>query len=355
MKVLSNILGITIIRATLSTLLLTAAALSSLTPSDIVTAASSPSGTAIPKLTALGLQNGSSSVLEKVAVSAVPDQLETFVEQTVSDLAGHLPFKSWQDASLDYTPLGPGTHSWLVTVADGARPLGYLIISADDLGGYMLSEYGIGSELPYSLAPLENSLAAAGVLKQKQHGGKTVFSPLPQGSRVEALYSPVSPYWRVTLKGKAPLYIHAVTYDIIPSPGSSKTPFPTGTTTVKRLTLNSSGAWTAAPVINTDGEQDPYLNLSWLTKPILSIKNESDLTRLLPAGSRKSLVFTTKKLNAAFGAPFTLTGWQLWSPEDKMKAEIIYVSIPQRNTDLIRFVPAGDLIGPGKFREEPSS
>lgn len=354
MKVLSNTLGMTI-RATLSAFLLTAAAFSLLAPSDIVTAASDPSGTAIPKLKAWGLQNSSSSEPGTSGVSKVPDPLETFVEQTVSDLAGHLPFKSWQDASLDYTPLGPGTHSWLVTVADGAKPLGYLIISADDLGGYMLSEYGIGSELPYSLAPLENTLAASGVLKQQQHSGKPEFSPLPKGSRVEALYSPVSPYWKVTLNGKAPVYIHAVTYDIIPSPGSSTAPSSTGTTSIKRQTLNSFGAWTAATVINTEGEQDPYRNLTWLTKPALSIKNESDLTRLLPADSRKSLVFTTTKQNAAFGAPFTLTGWQLWSPNNKLEPEIVYVRVPQRNTDLIRFVPASHLIGPGKFREEPNA
>ncbi|MGM1046963.1 MAG: hypothetical protein ACQEXX_12560 [Bacillota bacterium] len=285
----------------------------------------------------------------------VPSRLETFAEQTIGDLSEHLPFKSWQDASLDYTPLGPGTHSWLVTIEDGAKPLGYLIITSDDLGGYILSEYGIGSDLPYSLAPLENTLAAAGILKGKPQNGKVLLSSLPQGSRVEALYSSISPYWKVTLKGKTSVYVHAVTYDIVPSPPNAKTPFMSGKKNVKAMALNSSGAWTVASVITTQGEQDPYQNLMWLSKPTLPIKNGNDLIHLLPAGSQKSLVFTADKQNAAFGAPFNLTGWQRWSYNDKLESEAIYVTVPQRNTDLIRFVPADNLIGPGKFREESNS
>lgn len=337
----SSNIRIKIFCATLSIILLSTTALFAPPTSNTAVAAS---------------QSGSTDKSVKQTTSAasnmVPSQLETFTEQTIRDLAVHLPFKNWQGASLDYTPLGPGTHSWLVTVEDGTKPLGYLIITSDDLGGYVLSEYGIGSDLPYSLAPLEDALVAAGILKGKPQKDKAIFSSLPKGSRMEALYSSISPYWKITLKGKAPVYVHAVTYEIVPSPSNAKTPFTPNKKNIKTLTLNSSGSWTAASVITTDGEEDPYQNLMWLSKPTLSIKTRDDLITLLPEGSQKSLVFTADKQNAAFGAPFNLNGWQRWSHKDKLESEVIYVTIPQRNTDLIRFVPADNLIGPGKFREE---
>lgn len=322
---------IKVIRITLSAVLLTAAVVTSSPPSD----AAASSATSVKQMTN----------------TTAPDQLETFAEQTIGDLAEHLPFKNWQDANLDYTPLGPGTHSWLVTIEDDTKPLGYLIITSDDLGGYVLSEYGIGSELPYSLAPLEDMLVAIGLIKSN---GSTVPASLPKGSKVEALYSSIAPYFKVTLKGKAPIYIHAVTFDIVTAPNADTTPFlPTKSNDVN-LTRSSSDAWTPSSVISTDGEADPYRNLKWLTKPALSVKNGTDITRLLSNGNRKSLVFTAKGHNAAFGAPFNLTGWQSWSTSDMRKPQVIYVTVPQRNIDLIRFVPVLHLIGSGEFQEESS-
>ena len=61
-----------------------------------------------------------------------------------------------------------------------------MIISAGEDGGYILSEYGIGSTLPYSQAPLKERLTAEGLVKA---GGS-----LPQGT-VRKLYG-VSPSGR---------------------------------------------------------------------------------------------------------------------------------------------------------------
>lgn len=340
---------------TLSSILLTVAVFSSSSPSnaDAPDTCSVGCTSAAPSLDGDSHNNSSISALQ-LASSAVPDRLETFTEQTITDLAEHLPFKNWQDASLDYTPLGPGTHSWLITIDDGVKPLGYLIITSDDLGGYILSEYGIGSELPYSLAPLKNTLASAGILNTGQQKDSTTLDSLPQGSKLEAQYNSITPYWKVTLKGKAPVYVHAVTNDIVPS-AANKAPFPSRKTNIKSSVLSSLESLTSSSVINTQGEQDPYSNLKWLTNPVLSVKNGNDFIRLLRSDSRKSLIFTTKDQNAAFGAPFNLTGWQTWSPKDKLGAKIIYVMIPQRNTDLIRFIPAQNLIGLGKFREEANT
>lgn len=334
MKELPYPIFIHVIRITMSVILFTAAFVPA---SSISHAAASPT----------------TSVKQWTYTNA-PNKLEAFAEQTIEDLTEHLPFKSWQDANLDYTPLGPGTHSWLVTIEDNTKPLGYLIITSDDMGGYVLSEYGIGSELPYSLAPLEDTLVKVGLLKVNPKMSSSAPPSLPKGSIVEALYSPISPYFKVTLKGKAPIYVHAVTFDIMDDPNIDKLPKSLTLKNGTDLLKSSSEAWLPSSVIRTDGEPDPYQNLHWLTSPALSIKNGDDIIDLLSPGNRKSLVFTVKDHNAAFGAPFNLTGWQSWSTSGKLRPQAIYVTVPQRNTDLIRFVPVVNLIGTGKFQEESS-
>ncbi|WP_054958003.1 hypothetical protein [Paenibacillus dakarensis] len=327
-----------IIKVVCVALLLTTAMASSTTPSIAAGTSSSSAGMAV------------STFMNTNA--AVPEELETFAKQTIGNLSGHMPFKSWQDAALKFTPLGPGTHSWLVMLENNTKPLGYLIITSDDAGGYMLSEYGIGSELPYSIAPLEHSLAAASLVQAGSPGISAAHPFLPQGSKIEPLYSPMSPYFKITVKGKAPMYIHAVTYDMLPAPTSVDTANSMGQTAEKYTVISSSDALTPSPVTSTQGKQDPYLNLTWLTRPALTIKSGKEILRHLQANSRKSFVFTSEKHNAAFGAPFSLTGWQRWSEEEHAKSDIIYVSIPQRNQDLTRFVPAQILIESGTFHEE---
>lgn len=283
----------------------------------------------------------------------VPQQLETFTKQTIEDLAQHIPFNSWQDADVVYTPLGPGTHSWLVTLKDDKKPLGYIIITSDDHGGYILSEYGIGSELPYSLAPLKNTLASTVILQENMQKKQDKSPTLPKGSNIKALYSSVAPYWKITLKDKKPIYVHAVTYEIIPDPPSTKAPLAPMKDNALSLNLTSGkNTWSSGTVITTKADQDPYQNLMWLSKKALPIRTEKDLVSHLPAESQTSLVYTADKQNAAYGAPFHVTGWQRWTHRDKPNAEVIYVTVPQRNTDLIRFLPANHLIGPGKFREK---
>lgn len=74
-----------------------------------------------------------------------PGTVQEFAKSTLNKLAAEAPFTAWKDAGIEYYPLGPGTHSWLVNVMKGEQRIGYMIISATDQGGYMLSEYGAGT------------------------------------------------------------------------------------------------------------------------------------------------------------------------------------------------------------------
>ncbi|GIO95958.1 hypothetical protein J14TS5_10440 [Paenibacillus lautus] len=292
---------------------------------------------------------GVSGVNQNNHVAQVPGSLMDFAEETVAQLSAHAPFTTWDEAKLEFTPLGPGTHGWLVTISAEGLPQGYMIISAGEDGGYILSEYGIGSTLPYSQAPLKERLAAEGLVKAE--------GSLPQGSIVRKLYD-VSPVWQVQLPGKKPIYFSALNSEALPDE-----PQPTHSTTKpvsvslpdasKGLVASStSNHWYAGtPFIATGDSIDPYDNLLWLTSSDLTTRSSADLRNLLQEHS--TLIFKSKKGNAAYGAPFNLTGWHRWSSGNQENPAALYVSVPLRNTDTLRFLPASRLIGQGQFYAQP--
>lgn len=298
----------------------------------------------------------------------VPRQLEAFARDTVAALAQHAPFHSWSSAGLSYMPLGPGTHSWLVTLEDEGKPLGYLIITGDTAGGFTLSEYGLGTDLPYSMAPLINSLAASRIIIPSESAAADQRQPasLPPGSRAVALYVPAAPYWKVTVQDSSkPVYIHAVTYEILPSAPTARKETDIYNPNSNAVTAVSVAGKSGSPNVNrkaanwkadapalSDQDAQPYHNLAWLTSPKLQVRKGSDLTRLLPAGSGKSLTFTAaSKRNAQYAAPFSLTGWQRWTVPS---SESIYVAVPHPDLDMMRFIPADYLIPSGNFHPNPN-
>jgi len=293
---------------------------------------------------ALSLADDSS--IRKSAVSAaVPESLLHFTEDTVEQLSAHVPFTAWSEAELEYTPLGPGTHGWLVTVTDEGLPQGYLIISASEDGGYVLSEYGIGGTLPFSLAPLEQRLAAEGLIDPE--------GSLPRGSLIRKRYTG-APVWEVTLPGQDTLYISGFNSELLPNGLPASGTLDRSGIGKGVVAAGSAHGWSVDAPSITDNRPDPYDNLQWLTSSSLTARSSSELRRLLQ--KHPSLVFKSKgDGNAAFGAPFSLTGWQRWSSGSGSAADAaaIYVAIPLRNTDTTRFLPAPRLVGEGQFYAYP--
>ncbi|RAR44655.1 hypothetical protein DP091_06975 [Paenibacillus sp. MDMC362] len=293
--------------------------------------------------------SGVSGVSQNKAAARVPGSLMDFAEETVAQLSAHAPFTTWDEATLEFTPLGPGTHGWLVTISDEGLPQGYMIISAGVDGGYILIEYGIGSTLPYSQGPLKERLAAEGLVKA---GGS-----LPQGSIVRKLYD-VSPVWQIQLPGKKPVYFNALSSEALPDEPQqthSTTKLVSASLPVAAkglVTSSRSNHWFAGtPSIATGDSMDPYDNLLWLTTDNLTARSSADLRNLLKEHS--TLIFKSAIGNAAYGAPFNLTGWHRWSSENQENPAALYVSVPLRNTDTLRFLPASRLIGQGHFYAQP--
>jgi hypothetical protein len=241
-------------------------------------------------------------VLEmKVAPS--PVTLQDFVRLTVGKLAAETPFQDWKDAETEYYPLGPGTHSWLVNVMSGGQRVGYMIISAADTGGYMLSEYGAGTYgLPYSLNDLRQFLVQEGLIASS-YSGKLELT---------ALYAPLLPVWKISINGKT-VYINASVPQILPWSLSKAEAVLEGRLADRNLVTSRDSDFSPRSAYRSGGSDDPYKDLQWLTSPKLpAVSADSFAAQLAPG---RSIAFQAAGRNDALGAPFMITGYQSWQPD----------------------------------------
>ncbi|MFP4977003.1 hypothetical protein ACE6ED_16480 [Paenibacillus sp. CN-4] len=266
-----------------------------------------------------------------------------FVKEAVAKLAAAPPFTGWSGAELKIHPLGPGTHGWLVNVMRGEERIGYLIIAAKTDGGYMLSEYGAGTEgLPYSLTELRRVLAQDALIP---------ISSIPR-VKLEAVYLPLRPLWKLSDDTGSVYYLHAWKPELLPRSAAEQA-------------LNQHSApigginrdWTPASAEVTAGaeEDDPAADLSWLAEPPVTIgaAASGSLSGVL---DRSRIVFRSRTGGGLLAAPFILSGVQRWTalpdqPDEERQTE--YAALP--NGAGVRFVPLGALLQEkGSFHPLPS-
>jgi hypothetical protein len=122
------------------------------------------------KASGLSVSRVSQSVPSKETAANKPaeeDQqgdLEKKIQGWITALTAEKDFASWKNARWDITPLGPGTHSWLVSVTGGKEDAGYLIVAQKEDGSYTLVEYGSGTYPLFSLQTLRQSLLRRGLM-----------------------------------------------------------------------------------------------------------------------------------------------------------------------------------------------
>lgn len=287
--------------------------------------AASPARTAL-----LRIESGSD-------MQAVPAPLESFAGSVVRELSAQSEFQQWEGAAIDYYPLGPGTHSWLAIVSKDSKQLGYLIFTAREEGGYMLSEYGSGPAIPYSSDALHDRLAEDGLIPD--HPG------LPANIQIQAQYSAMLPVWKVTLPGKPAMYINALTLELLPANAVSAS---TASVSKTAVVTNQNGLRLEAssPAAKIDGN-DPYDDLLWMTSPRLNIRRGDDLLKAVASGG--SLIFTAPGRNASYGAPFAVSGIQTWSPAASAPV-VSYAATGRAGT---RYLPVSMLMAAGEFHARP--
>lgn len=231
-----------------------------------------------------------------------PSTVQEFAKTTLNKLAAEAPFTAWKDAGIEYYPLGPGTHGWLVNVMKGEERIGYMIISATDTGGYMLSEYGAGTYgLPYSLNDLRQFLVQKGLITSS-FSGKI---------KLTALYAPLLPVWKITIDEKT-FYINASVPQILPWTLSKAEEVlkeqPPATDVITNLNPDVS----PLSAFNSGGSDDPYEDILWLTAPELTTVSGDNIALLIKP--KESIAYQAAGRNDLVGAPFMITGYQSWQP-----------------------------------------
>lgn len=265
-------------------------------------------------------------------MAAVPSSLQSFTKDVVNELSGQDSFNKWKNASISYDPLGPGTHSWLATVSQNGKPIGYLILTSTDDGNYMLSEYGRDESMPYNSQALYNRLKQLGILN--------AGSKLPAGTSIDAQYSTLLPVWKVSVPGKKAVYIHGITAEELPVEAAPAADMESG-----GLTPHPGIHLTSTILPEQQRDSDPYDNLLWLKSPKLSLKGTTDLMQAVKS-EQSSLVFTSPGHNANYGAPFAITGLHSWSIAEN-KGIVLYAASGSAGT---RYLPASALLTHGEFR-----
>jgi hypothetical protein len=272
-----------------------------------------------------------------------PAALKSISETVVKQISEQSLFTSWITSQLQYFPLGPGTHSWLVTVSKDQEELGYLIFTANDSDPqiYILSEYGSSPSVPYHLTSLHQTLS-----KLNNNPLSTAFVR-PIG--IERLYAPLLPLWKVSFADQETLYLNAQTMDILPWDESH----------LQKLNLQPSNlsaayfsvkelSYTSIKAVSRQGKRDPLANLNWITTPRLSLLTEDAIIKYLNKGN--NLIFTYPQHNDDLGGPFAISGFHKWSSPKGILQQTIYVGTGLSGQ---RFIPLSYLHSKGEFRAFP--
>jgi len=284
--------------------------------------------------------------------AAAPDGLKHFAEDTIHRLAATKPFAHWKNAEVVIEPLGPGTHSWLVTVcSDGqgesaeelSTSAGYLIISVTDRGEYKLIEYGMGEDSLFSPSALKSGLDHVGI-KLDTNPDLTVV-PLYAG--------PTIAEWGIGSRNKEKLthFLNALNGEDLPETPQSFAKqaakyTPPGSAAGSH---HNTGLTPSTHTVQTAVQFDPYDNLMWMTGKALDIKLQS-FERIITANKR--LIYVSSGGDRTYFVPLPVFGYQLWEQSQAdttttNSAASIYVQ--SGNESSPRWISLEAMLNAGKF------
>lgn len=246
-------------------------------------------------------------------------------------------FRKWQGAWMSTTPLGPGTHSWLVLLKQSQTIVGYMIIHAkEDSAGYVLGEYGIGEYPPFSAQSLKSSLEKLGLA-----GAGTSM----QARRVYV--NPLQAAWQVTgvgpaVPGAETRYTDAYSGEELPVDYAGWTSLSDDAENVNKHGLQLAHAsiltYSAIPAF------DPYGRLPWLTSSPYSIS--SDPARWIQSafGRGEQLRFVSVAFHGRMKYVWSVSGYSEWS-----SGELFVGLSSEENSEERRYIPVSLLGSAGQF------
>ncbi|KRF43528.1 hypothetical protein [Paenibacillus sp. Soil787] len=218
-------------------------------------------------------------------------------------LARESGFESWETATWNSYPLGPGTHGWVVILTDHGQDVGYMIVHATDKGSFRLTEYGTGNNPLFSLTTLYRSL-----VQQELIPTTTSYSDFVQNDAIilDRLYmDQLTAVWKVSLQDQT-YYLDAKSGELLPL---KEDPAPRITEDRPEATNLSSKAQTALfPAF------DPYDRLPWVQGKPIQVTKLSELQKAL--NTQAKLTYVTELYNGQVTLPLAILGYQQWADGD---------------------------------------
>lgn len=247
------------------------------------------------------------------ASAARPATLHEQVSQWIEALSAESGYELWKSAAYSISPLGPGTHSWYVTVKNGPAIAGYLIVEATDREAepYRLVEYGSGPHPLFDSAVLRHGMSKEGI-------GRYQAVPL--------YYHPLLAVWHITKPDGAVLYADAMSGETLPvddkllgeavseagEPNGVSAAASIGTAsieTVKDAAAKPLPAWEVSVRRNASFER--YGRMPWLTGSPLAASER----HLLPAmlDKRAEIRYTAELYRNTTRFVWAVVGYDQWS------------------------------------------
>lgn len=261
---------------------------------------------------------------------SVKEQAQRWAEE----LSAEERYQSWRNAKVSVTPMGPGTHSWLVQLTqDGSGIVGYIVIYATEDGGFQLGEYGIGAY------PLFNEQALQLSLLQLELDPNTIKAERVYGDALHAA-------WRITTK-RAVYYTDAMSGEGLPIEKEQDWEDEQKTTSASaeyRYGLSDKDAKLEAQYELT-AAFDPYGRMPWLTKEPMDITNSNYTASLLKAiQSNKEIRYTAESYKGKLRQVWSVIGYDVWEGDQ------IYLALDtdEESADR-RYIPIELLIQEGHF------
>ncbi|OMF37034.1 hypothetical protein BK133_07430 [Paenibacillus sp. FSL H8-0548] len=264
-----------------------------------------------------------------VAIStSVYEPLQEQAQRWVDELAVQPAFAKWKQSTLDISPIGPGTHSWLVLVKHSSTTVGYLIVHAVEAGGYQLGEYGSGTR------PLFDNHTLSRSLKQLE-----LTEP---AAGIEALYvHPLLAAWKVNADHHE-FYTDAASGEALPAEANDwlaastiKIPKAEQLYTAGKSSLLKQ---VVLPSFN------PYDKLPWLTEQPLPLRSDSYSSLFTKINSKEQLRYAAELFDGQMLYVWSVVGYNKWSSGH------IYVALEaEEDSTIRRYIPVLLLLELGSF------
>lgn len=261
---------------------------------------------------------------------SIKEQAQKWAEE----LSAQERYKTWRNANINVSPMGPGTHSWLVELTQSDKTIvGYIVIYATEEGGFQLGEYGIGAY------PLFNEQALKLSLLQ--------LELLPHAIKAERLYGdPLHAAWRITSKQAAAVYYtDAVSGEGLPIEKDQEWEDEQKTATAEKLRYGLTEAdRKLKEQFGLMASFNPYGRLPWLTKKPLVLKDGDYSSLFQVIQSNKEIRYTTESYNGKMRQVWSVVGFDIWEGDQ------VYLALDsdEEGADR-RYLPIELLVQEGHF------